>query len=112
MGGRQENWFYRSLSKSQERGAAWRIIGNQIIFSRITENWGNGEILPSDNWSVSHPSLVVNLQTLTLHKGYVANRNRTLEHLYDNEIGNNIFLAGDSHQNWVSFLTASRLFKS
>ncbi|KAL6356005.1 hypothetical protein LRP88_09590 [Fusarium phalaenopsidis] len=87
MGGRQENWFYRSLSKSQERGAAWRIIGNQIIFSRITENWGNGEILPSDNWS-----------------GYVANRNRTLEHLYDNEIGNNIFLAGDSHQNWVSDL--------
>ncbi|RSM13171.1 hypothetical protein CEP52_002120 [Fusarium oligoseptatum] len=87
MGGRQENWFYRSLSESQERGAAWRIIGNQIIFSRITENWGDGEILPTDNWS-----------------GYVANRNRTLEHLYDNEIGNNIFLAGDSHQNWVSDL--------
>ena len=34
-------------------------------------------------------------------KGYVANRNRTLEHLYENEIGNNIFLSGDSHQSWV-----------
>ncbi|EWY97745.1 alkaline phosphatase [Fusarium oxysporum NRRL 32931] len=87
MGGRQENWFYRSLSKSKDRGAAWRIVGNQIIFSRITEDWGNGEVLPGDNWS-----------------GYVANRNRTLEHLYDNDIGNNIFLAGDSHQNWVSDL--------
>ncbi|WZH44332.1 PhoD-like phosphatase-domain-containing protein [Fusarium acuminatum] len=88
MGSRQENWFYRSLSKSKDRGAAWRIIGNQIIFSRITEDWGNGEILPGDNWS----------------KGYVANRNRTLEHLYTNDIGNNVFLAGDSHQNWVSDL--------
>lgn len=23
--------------------------------------------------------------------------------MYDNEIGNNVFLAGDSHQNWVSY---------
>lgn len=35
-------------------------------------------------------------------QGYIANRNRTLEHLYDNEIVNNVFIAGDSHQNWVS----------
>jgi alkaline phosphatase D len=53
MGGRQENWFYRSLSESKERGAAWRIIGNQIIISHITENYGSGEILSGDNWSVS-----------------------------------------------------------
>lgn len=30
MGGRQENWFYNELSRSAERGAAWRIIGSQI----------------------------------------------------------------------------------
>ncbi len=35
-------------------------------------------------------------------QGYIANRNRTLKHLYDNNIDNNVFLAGDSHQNWVS----------
>lgn len=34
--------------------------------------------------------------------GYQANRNRTLKHLYDNNIDNNIFLAGDSHANWVA----------
>lgn len=34
----------------------------------------------------------------------MANRNRTLEHLYSNKIDNNIFLAGDTHQNWVSDL--------
>ena len=53
MGSRQENWFYKSLSESKDRGATWRIIGNQIIFSRITENYGSGEILSGDNWSVS-----------------------------------------------------------
>ncbi|KAL9009930.1 MAG: hypothetical protein Q9173_005084 [Seirophora scorigena] len=83
MGSHQENWFYRQLSESAGRGATWRIIGNQIIFSRIIESFG----INGDNWN-----------------GYTANRNRTLQHLYDNNIGNNIFLAGDSHQNWVSDL--------
>ncbi|KAM5345220.1 hypothetical protein ACJ41O_011082 [Fusarium nematophilum] len=75
------------IRESKERGATWRLIGNQIIFSRITEDHDGTVVLPSDNWS-----------------GYIANRNRTLQHLYDNDIGNNIFLAGDSHQNWVSDL--------
>ncbi|KAI0593895.1 PhoD-like phosphatase-domain-containing protein [Biscogniauxia sp. FL1348] len=83
MGSRQENWFYNELTKSAQRGATWRIVGNQVIFSHIVESFG----LNGDNWN-----------------GYVANRNRTLKHLYDNDIGNNIFLAGDSHQNWVSDL--------
>ncbi|CAO1598744.1 hypothetical protein XANCAGTX0491_002504 [Xanthoria calcicola] len=83
MGSSQENWFYRQLSESAGRGATWRVIGNQIIFSRIVESYG----VSGDNWN-----------------GYTANRNRTLKHLYDNNIGNNVFLAGDSHQNWVSDL--------
>jgi alkaline phosphatase D len=90
MGSRQENWFYRNLSESKQRGATWRIIGYQIVFSRVNitswfgifDNPYNG-----DQWD-----------------GYQANRNRTLAHLYDNGIGNNIFLAGDSHANWVSDL--------
>lgn len=49
MGSRQENWFYGELTKSSKRGAAWRIVGNQIIFSRIYESYG----LSGDNWSVS-----------------------------------------------------------
>ncbi|KAI1383249.1 PhoD-like phosphatase-domain-containing protein [Hypoxylon trugodes] len=83
MGSHQEHWFYNQLSNSSERGATWRIIGNQIVFSYITESYG----LSGDNWN-----------------GYIANRNRTLKHLYDNNITNTIFLAGDSHQNWVSDL--------
>ena len=90
MGSHQENWFYRQLSTSSQRGATWRIIGNQIVFSRMNltswfatyENPYNG-----DQWD-----------------GYIANRNRTFQHLYDQNIGNNIMLAGDSHANWVSDL--------
>ncbi|EQK97550.1 Alkaline phosphatase D-related protein [Ophiocordyceps sinensis CO18] len=85
MGSRQESWFYDSLKRSQDRGARWRIVGNQIVFSRILDN--DQGAMSGDDWN-----------------GYMANRNRTLQHIYDNEIGNNIFLAGDSHQNWVSDL--------
>ncbi|KAF1998409.1 hypothetical protein P154DRAFT_555313 [Amniculicola lignicola CBS 123094] len=39
--------------------------------------------------------------------GYMSNKNRTLQHLYNNNINNNnnnIFLSGDSHASWVSDL--------
>ncbi|KAK4175993.1 PhoD-like phosphatase-domain-containing protein [Triangularia setosa] len=78
MGGRQENWFYRTLKESKNRGTKWRIIGSQVIFSGAD---GAG----TDTWG-----------------GYTANRNRTLQTLIDNSIDNNVFLAGDSHRNWVS----------
>ncbi|PMD44910.1 hypothetical protein L207DRAFT_551834 [Hyaloscypha variabilis F] len=89
MGSRQENWFYNKLSESSKRGATWRIIGNQIVFSRINESfaYGNTNPLDYDAWD-----------------GYQSNRNRTLSHLYDNKIDNTIFLAGDSHASWVSDL--------
>jgi alkaline phosphatase D len=49
MGSRQENWFYRQLSNSAKRGATWRIVGDQIIFSDIKESFGPNY----DNWGVS-----------------------------------------------------------
>ncbi|KAI9892029.1 MAG: hypothetical protein M1814_002224 [Vezdaea aestivalis] len=89
MGPRQEAWFYNELSASSNRSAAWRVIGNQIIFSRLNESIAFGQSLPLnyDSWD-----------------GYLANKNRTLKHLYDNKIDNTIFLAGDSHASWVSDL--------
>jgi alkaline phosphatase D len=99
--------FYDELVESANRGATWRIIGSQIVFSRInyTADWATLEVpLNYDAWD-----------------GYMANKNRTLKTLYvdgilhhletilmtssyDNDIGNNIFIAGDSHANWVSDL--------
>ncbi|KAI1320239.1 alkaline phosphatase-like protein [Xylariaceae sp. FL0255] len=67
------------------------------------EHWFYNQLSASSNhgaaWRGWESSTL--LETL---RGYIANRNRTLKHLYDNNISNNVFLAGDSHQNWVSDL--------
>lgn len=59
------------------------------MFSRLNQSiaYGSENPLNYDQWD-----------------GYQANKNRTLQTLYDNKIGNNIMLAGDSHANWVSDL--------
>ncbi|KAK8107575.1 uncharacterized protein PG998_009588 [Apiospora kogelbergensis] len=89
MGPRQEAWFYNRLRDSSSRGAAWRLIGNQIVFSRVNMSAALGAATPfnGDSWD-----------------GYQSNRNRTLATLYDNQINNTVFLAGDSHASWVSDL--------
>ncbi|KAJ8606207.1 hypothetical protein MRB53_041149 [Persea americana] len=89
MGSRQENWFYNQLVDSSQRGARWRVIGSQTVFSRINESvaYGNVDPLDYDAWD-----------------GYQANRNRTFNLLSQHDIGNNIVLSGDSHASWVSDL--------
>nr|POE86551.1 alkaline phosphatase d [Quercus suber] len=81
--------FYNQLSESADRGARWRVIGSQTVFSRVNESvsYGNVDPLDYDAWD-----------------GYQANRNRTLNHLTQNKIGNNIVISGDSHASWVSDL--------
>ena len=44
------------------------------------------------------------LTTIISRDGYQANRNRTFQTLYSNNISNNIVISGDSHANWVSDL--------
>jgi alkaline phosphatase D len=48
MGSLQEHWFYNQLNYSSEREATWRIIGQQIVFSRLNESLLYGEALPLD----------------------------------------------------------------
>ena len=48
MGSRQENWFYGSLISSKSRGATWRVIGSQTVFSRINESISYGNVNPFD----------------------------------------------------------------
>ena len=85
MGSIQENWyvsygpevwnssvltsrrFYKQLIGSNRRGATWRLIGSQIVFSRINvTTWFGSEEDPFNNdaWD-----------------GYMANKNRTLKTL-------------------------------
>lgn len=55
------------------------------VFSHINQASNNLEDYNLDAWD-----------------GYQANRNRTFETLYENNINNTIMIAGDSHANWVS----------
>ena len=89
MGSRQENWFYNNVKASAQRGATWRVVGSQTVFSRLNESlaYGDADPLDYDAWD-----------------GYLSNKNRTLNLLYSNNIGNNVFLSGDSHASWVSDL--------
>ena len=89
MGSRQENWLFNTLTASKQRQATWRVIGSQTVFSRVNESvaYGNTNPLDYDAWD-----------------GYQASRNRTLATLYNNQIGNNIVISGDSHANWASDL--------
>ncbi|KAF7294999.1 Alkaline phosphatase D [Mycena indigotica] len=84
MGAAQEKWFSDTLIESQNRGAIWRIVGQQIVFTQILLN---GVFADLDDWD-----------------GYRMNRQRILDHLHANKIRNTIILSGDSHANWVSDL--------
>ncbi|KAL1744013.1 PhoD-like phosphatase-domain-containing protein [Schizophyllum fasciatum] len=81
MGAQQEQWFADTLSQSQSRGAVWRVVGQQIVFTQL-DNEGSYNY---DAWD-----------------GYTANRARILNHITANNIDNTIVLSGDSHANWVS----------
>ncbi|KAJ3857001.1 PhoD-like phosphatase-domain-containing protein [Lentinula lateritia] len=84
MGFEQEKWFFDTLSQSQDRGATWRVVGQQIVFTQLNES---GVCKSNDAWD-----------------GYRANRERVLGYLYENKINNTIVLSGDSHANWASDL--------
>ncbi|CUA76846.1 Phospholipase D [Rhizoctonia solani] len=73
----------QQLLSSKSRGAVWRIIGQQVVFTRL-DLLGT---LNLDSWD-----------------GYTANRKRILDLLYKRKIDNTIILSGDSHANWVSDL--------
>jgi len=83
MGVNQEKWLLDTLSESKARGAVWRVIGQQILFTAVTRQG----VIDWDAWD-----------------GYRTNRNRILDHLYSNHIDNTIITAGDSHANWASDL--------
>ncbi|KAL8974643.1 MAG: hypothetical protein Q9197_001131 [Variospora fuerteventurae] len=105
MGSRQENWFFNQLISSARRGATWRVIGSQTVFSRINASSAFGNVNPMNceqSWRA--PLTMKLIKADDQWDGYQANRNRTFKTLYDNNIGNNIVVSGDSHANWVSDL--------
>ncbi|KAI0748331.1 PhoD-like phosphatase-domain-containing protein [Daedaleopsis nitida] len=111
MGSAQESWFFNTLSASKARGATWRVVGQQIVFTELDED---GECEYCAPYRPAAIDLITSMGVpchdvwvvvdVDAWNGYRANRNRILDHLYGEQISNTIILSGDSHANWVSDL--------
>lgn len=49
MGSKEEGWFYKQLSQSQARNATWRLVMQQVVFSRLDFS-PLGEVADFDAW--------------------------------------------------------------
>ncbi|PSN75212.1 hypothetical protein BS50DRAFT_581925 [Corynespora cassiicola Philippines] len=104
MGSHQENWFYNQLAKSASRGATWRLVGNQIIFSRINNTARSSNWLNADQWDVRSRILHQQASKAQTLLGLHGQPEPHSAPSYSCQTSNTAFLAGDSHANWVSDL--------
>jgi alkaline phosphatase D len=87
LGAEQEAWLSQELLTSQARGARWRVVGQQVMMGQLL-NPADGNIFNPDQWD-----------------GYLASRNRFLNHLLTNQIDNVVVLTGDIHSSWANEVT-------
>ena len=83
MGAKQERWLYSNIVESQQRGAVWKIIGQQVIVNPVAQG---------------SPSFPYNYDAWD---GYNQNRRRFFDTLTENKVDNTVLIAGDTHANWV-----------
>jgi alkaline phosphatase D len=82
LGAAQENWLFDELRSSQRAGTAWRLLGQQVLFSRTTPpGW---PALSTDSWD-----------------GYQPARDRILDFLAAERIRDVGVLSGDFHSSWA-----------
>lgn len=82
LGETQRNWFFDHLSNSK---ATWKVIGNQVIFSDLDLSGINRN----------------RARNLDAWDGYPHEKKMIINHLKDNEIGNTLFVTGDTHSSWA-----------
>ncbi|KAJ3063806.1 hypothetical protein HDU98_000423 [Podochytrium sp. JEL0797] len=80
LGDDQEQWLVRKLEESMNRDAAWRVIGNQVVFAQM-DSWGL--MFNGDAWD-----------------GYPASRRRVLEAIEEKGIKDVVVLTGDVHASF------------
>jgi len=82
LGAAQEAWLFDELRSSQRAGTAWRFLGQQVLFARVTPpGW---PVLSSDLWD-----------------GYQAARDRVLDFLANESVRDVAVLSGDLHSSWA-----------
>jgi alkaline phosphatase D len=88
LGFDQERWLKRELSASKQRGAAWRLLGQQVMMAQLSLTKGE-TLRNADQWD-----------------GYAPARDRLFNHLLQQRIDNTVVLSADIHSSWCNDLTA------
>ena len=81
LGTEQEKWFETKLKSA----ATWKIVGNQVVFSDLDAS------LVNPKWSKNMDSW----------DGYPAEKKRIADFIRQENIGDIIFLTGDTHASWA-----------
>jgi alkaline phosphatase D len=89
LGADQEAWLQRQLLTSQQRGAKWRVLGQQVMLAQLSLTAGR-TVLNPDQWD-----------------GYAPARERLFQHLREQRITDNVVLTGDIHSSWCADLTSN-----
>lgn len=82
LGKDQEEWLFEQVRVSQRAGTVWRVLGQQVMFSRIS--FPGRPVPRSDAWD-----------------GYQASRERVFDFLASERIRDVAILAGDIHSSWA-----------
>jgi alkaline phosphatase D len=82
LGAEQESWLHQQLRVSTAGGTAWRLLGQQVLFSPLTP--ATGPALNPDTWD-----------------GYRAERLRLLELIGSEAAPDVAILSGDFHSSWA-----------
>ncbi len=91
LGKRQEDWLYRQIEKSTERGTLWQVLGQQVMMGQLQlplpKPFPDGMRVPlnTDQWD-----------------GYGATRKNLLQYLANQQIKNTVILTGDIHSSWFN----------
>jgi alkaline phosphatase D len=86
LGFDQEAWLDARLIGSRQRGATWRLLGQQVMMAQLSTTFGTTTLNP-DQWD-----------------GYAPARERLFRTLVDNRIDNVVVLSGDIHSAWFNDL--------
>ena len=81
LGSTQERWLFDQLRSSQRSGTGWRVIGQQVMFSRLA--LPGRPVVLADTWD-----------------GYQAARERVVDFLDKERIRDVAILSGDVHSSW------------
>ncbi|KAJ3254188.1 hypothetical protein HDU77_004174 [Chytriomyces hyalinus] len=81
LGQDQERWLIENLKDSSDRGTAWRVIGNQVVFSPM-DHWGF--MFNTDAWD-----------------GYPASRRRIIDAIESHRIKDVVVVTGDVHTSFA-----------